>query len=84
MSFPYPCMSFPPPPMSFPRRRESRKIYSHPEFISGSTKRDAANLFSMTKKSQDSRLRGNDIRGSGNDTESVFNHPRNNAFGRSQ
>ncbi|WP_341793646.1 MULTISPECIES: hypothetical protein [unclassified Rickettsia] len=35
--------------MSFPRRRESRKIYSHPEFISGSTKRDAANLFSLTK-----------------------------------
>ncbi|WP_341792994.1 hypothetical protein [Rickettsia endosymbiont of Ceutorhynchus obstrictus] len=43
--------------MSFPRRRESRKKYkSHPEFISGSTKKDAQNLFSMIRKSLDSRL----------------------------
>ncbi|WP_342270328.1 hypothetical protein [Rickettsia endosymbiont of Orchestes rusci] len=46
--------------MSFPRRRESRKKYkSHPEFISGSTKKDAQNLFSMTRKSLDSRFHGN-------------------------
>ncbi|WP_342269992.1 hypothetical protein [Rickettsia endosymbiont of Orchestes rusci] len=33
-------MSFPHPFMSFPRKRESRKILlSHPEFISGSTKK---------------------------------------------
>ncbi|WP_342270642.1 hypothetical protein [Rickettsia endosymbiont of Orchestes rusci] len=38
-----------------------RKNYSHPEFISGSTKKDAANLFSMTKKRLDSRFHGNDI-----------------------
>ncbi|WP_342270580.1 hypothetical protein [Rickettsia endosymbiont of Orchestes rusci] len=31
--------------------------YSHSEFISGSTKKDAQNLFSMTIKSLDSRLR---------------------------
>ncbi|WP_342270523.1 hypothetical protein [Rickettsia endosymbiont of Orchestes rusci] len=37
-------------------------IISRPEFISGSTTRDAQNLFSMTKKSLDSHLRGNDIR----------------------
>ncbi|WP_342270625.1 hypothetical protein [Rickettsia endosymbiont of Orchestes rusci] len=44
---------------------------SHSEFISESTKKDAQNLFSMTKlESLDSRLRGND-------TEGVFNHPCN-------
>ncbi|WP_341793972.1 MULTISPECIES: hypothetical protein [unclassified Rickettsia] len=49
--------------MSFPRKRESRKKYkSHLEFISGSTKKDAKNLFSMTRKSLGSRLRGNDTR----------------------
>ncbi|WP_341793179.1 MULTISPECIES: hypothetical protein [unclassified Rickettsia] len=39
--------------------------YSHSEFISESTKKDAQNLFSMTIKSLDSRLRGNDIREQG-------------------
>ncbi|MCC8369231.1 MAG: hypothetical protein LN573_04105 [Rickettsia endosymbiont of Oxypoda opaca] len=38
-----------------------QKNYSRPEFISGYLELDAANLFSMTKKSLDSRFHGNDI-----------------------
>ncbi|WP_341792746.1 MULTISPECIES: hypothetical protein [unclassified Rickettsia] len=54
--------------MSFPRRRESRKIIVSLNLFQDIFVIDAANLFSMTKKSLDSRFHGNDIKNSSHAT----------------